>query len=99
MLKKNGFWEVFFRTFSSIGVFSLGIVKAKYHGVLDLYHACIYFYLHFQYNGFFILWMQKKGIIISEKQNRMIFNLMFVGCFLGYGLSLIGYGLPSSIVF
>lgn len=92
----------FFALFSSLGVLSLSVMMATKHVVQDLYLASTYFYLHFQYNGFFelscigllLFSLKEIGIEISEVQNRNLFLLLFLGTFFCYGLSVLWMNLP-----
>ena len=78
---------LFFAVISSVGVFNLGYMMMSKTATQDLYLASEYYYLHFQYNGFFIFScigfllfsMKQAGSGISEKQNKLIFWLLFVG--------------------
>lgn len=87
----------FFATFSAIGIFGLAYFSSKKEEFDVLFRASTYFYLHYQYNGFFIfsciglllISLKKLGIEIEEKLNKTIFYLLFYGCFLGYGLSIL----------
>lgn len=87
----------FFATFSAIGIFGLAYFSSKKEEFDVLFRASTYFYLHYQYNGFFIfsciglllISLKKLGIEIEEKLNNTIFYLLFFGCFLGYGLSIL----------
>lgn len=93
---------LFFAVFSSLGVFSLSYMMASRNINQDFYLACTYFYLHFQYNGFFIFScigmlmgsLKRINAEITSQQNRIIFWLMFAGCLLGYGLSVLWMKLP-----
>lgn len=82
---------VFFMVVSSVGPFSLGPIIAQ--GMKDTiwYDLAIYFYLHFQYNGWFLLAIisivlfQLKGI---DKDNwQRAFNLFFLSTILNFSLS------------
>ena len=87
----------FFATCSAIGIFGLAYFSSKKEEFDVLFRASTYFYLHYQYNGFFIfsciglllISLKKLGIEIEEKLNNTIFYLLFFGCFLGYGLSIL----------
>lgn len=89
--------SAFFATFSAIGIFGLAYFSSKKEEFDVLFRASTYFYLHYQYNGFFIfsciglllISLKKLGIEIEEKLNKTIFYLLFFGCFLGYGLSIL----------
>ncbi|WP_187478369.1 hypothetical protein [Amniculibacterium sp. G2-70] len=92
----------FFAVFSSLGVFTLSIMMATKNFSQDVFLASEYFYLHFQYNGFFIFSciafllnnLKKMGVAPSEKENNLIFWLSFVGCLVGYGLSVLWFKMP-----
>ena len=92
----------FFAVLSSLGVFTLSYMMSTKNVVQELYLASTYFYLHFQYNGFFIFsclgllfyHLKEKGILISSTESKMIFWLLFIGCFIGFGLSVLWLKLP-----
>ena len=96
---------LFFAVISSVGIFNLGYMMMSKTATQDLYLASEYYYLHFQYNGFFIFScigfllfsMKQAGSGISEKQNKLIFWLLFIGCVIGYGLSVLWMKMPVSI--
>lgn len=96
---------LFFAVISSVGVFNLGYMMMSKTATQDLYLASEYYYLHFQYNGFFIFScigfllfsMKQAGSGIFEKQNKLIFWLLFIGCVIGYGLSVLWMKMPVSI--
>lgn len=93
---------LFFAVFSSIGVFSLAYFKTSGNMNRDLFLAAEYYYLHFQYNGFFIFSgiglllfsLKEVNSEISERKNKVIFWFMFFGCLVGYGLSVLWMKLP-----
>lgn len=87
----------FFATFSAIGIFGLAYFSIKKDNFEILFKASTYFYLHYQYNGFFLftciglflILLNNSGIQIQEKFNKTIFWLLFFSCFFGYGLSIL----------
>lgn len=93
---------LFFAVLSSIGVFYLGYMMGSGNINQDYYLASTYYYLHFQYNGFFIFScigfllysLREVGAEISEKDNKIVFWTMFLGCIVGYGLSVLWMKLP-----
>ena len=93
---------LFFAMFSSIGVFALSYMMMSGNVNQNIYLASTYFYLHFQYNGLFIFGciavllthLKSIGIIITESENKTLFWLMFFGCLIGYGLSVLWWPLP-----
>jgi len=95
----------FFAVISSLGVFNLGYMKMSGNITQDMYLGSEYYYLHFQYNGFFIFSciglllysLKEAGVEISVQKNKLIFWLMFVGCFIGFGLSVLWVEMPVYI--
>lgn len=93
---------LFFSSISSAGVFLLAYMMATKNIDQNIYLASTYYYLHFQYNGFFIFSciglliysLNKIGAEISFRENKTAFLLMFVGCIIGYGLSVLWAKLP-----
>ena len=77
---------LFFAVISSAGVFSLSYMMMSGNITQTLYLASTYYYLHFQYNGFFIFCciglliysLKQIGAEIGEKENKLIFWLMFL---------------------
>ncbi|MEK6480951.1 hypothetical protein WJR50_25640 [Catalinimonas sp. 4WD22] len=68
---------------SSVGPFALGPIMANGLSATHWYHLAIYFYLHFQYNGWFLLavmglffyWLEKNNIGYSKKDGQVFFWL------------------------
>ncbi|MDQ0477873.1 hypothetical protein [Chryseobacterium sp. MDT2-18] len=93
---------LFFSVISSVGVFGLSYMMASGNMPQNLYLASTYYYLHFQYNGFFIFScigllihsLNEIGAEISDQENKMIFWLMFTGCLIGFGLSVLWMKIP-----
>jgi hypothetical protein len=53
---------------SSIGPFSLGYLKANHLDHANMYRFAIYFYLHFQYNGFFLFGILSLLMTLVEEK-------------------------------
>lgn len=93
---------LFFAFFSSLGVFNLSFMKFTHHISQDLYLASTYFYLHFQYNGFFIFsciglfinTLEDIGAKLNSSEIYLNFWLLFFSCVLGFGLSILWLELP-----
>ena len=93
---------LFFAVISSVGVFGLSYMMSSGNMTQNLYLASTYYYLHFQYNGFFIFTciglllhsLREIGAEILEKDNKIIFWLMFIGCVIGFGLSVLWMKMP-----
>ena len=96
---------LFFLFLSSLGPWGLVAVVIQGTAGTDLYKQIIYFYLHFQYNGWFIfaligLWLkyyETKGAKFSEKTSSRTFNILFFSNIAAYALSLLGFTLPAYI--
>jgi hypothetical protein len=91
---------------STLGPFALAVIMADKLGGKDLYNQAIYFYLHFQYNGWFTLGLagiilsklEEKGITLNMSSIRLSFWLIFISCIPAYFLSLLSYSLPQWII-
>jgi len=88
---------LFFNIISSLGTFFLAYMMASKTIVQDLYLSSIYFYLHFQYNGWFFFAI--VGLFIGSlkniKQNlNFIFWVLFISCIVTYFLSILWIKLP-----
>lgn len=101
-LSKNWFKAaLFFNVISSFGTFGLAYMMVGKNFEQDYYLSSIYYYLHFQYNGWF--WFACVGLFMSqitpnynlEKANRLIFNLFFFSCIPAYLLSVLWLKLPT----
>lgn len=96
---------LFFAVISSAGVFNLGYMMSSNNVTQDWYLGSEYYYLHFQYNGFFIFSciglllysLKEAGSAIGAGENRLLFWLMFIGCLIGFGLSVLWLKLPMYI--
>jgi hypothetical protein len=92
--------SLFFGVFSSIGTFVLAYMMATKNVPQDLYLSSIYFYLHFQYNGWF--WFACTGLFVSYLQpnltnardNETVFQLFAWSCLPAYLLSVLWLKLP-----
>jgi len=98
--------SLLFLILSSAGPFALGAFMAKGLSSHPVYDLSIYFYLHFQYNGWFAFAL--IGIIIAIYESKLsvkntkslhyFFWLMFLSCIPGYLLSTL-YLNPARPVF
>ena len=90
-----------FNAVSSLGAFSLAYMMANKIAHPNWYLAAIYFFLHFQYNGWFLfaciglLAAKLKAQFISEKLQRVIFYLFAFACVPTYFLSALWLPLPT----
>jgi hypothetical protein len=97
-------FALLFFVLSSLGPFFLGYLKANSLDYSDLYRFSIYFYLHFQYNGFFFLGILSLLVKLFEEQmsNEHLQSIargsyILIGCCVpAYFLSII-WAQPSMI--
>jgi len=103
-LSKNWFKaSLFFNVISSLGTFALAYMMVSKNIQQNEYLSSIYFYLHFQYNGWFFF--ACMGLLISflqlKKEENLFFNktfwLFFVSCIPAYFLSTLWLKLPTWI--
>ena len=94
-----------FNVLSSVGTFALAFMMATKNFNTNFHLGALYFYLHFQYNGFFsfacigLLLASIKVVMPVLLNNRLIFALFFYACFPAYLLSTLWANLPSWLVF
>lgn len=95
---------LFFNILSTLGTFYLSYMMATKSIDQHSYLATVYWYLHFQYNGWFffscvglfIHYLQQKGI--SLKTAATIFWLLALSCVPAYGLSVLWLDLPIALL-
>ena len=88
---------LWFMVFSSIGPWTLGVIMNTLGSTSSWYRNAIYFYLHFQYNGWFILALfgilffvfEKYSIHIPKKIFNIFFRLFALGIILTFALSVL----------
>lgn len=84
-----------FNTISSFGAFSLAFMMANKIVNQNYYLIAVYFFLHFQYNGWFFfaiagLWFSKlKALKINFPNEKIIFWLFAFACIPCYFLSIL----------
>jgi len=92
-----------FNVFSSLGAFSLAYIMAARITNQSFQLAAVYFFLHFQYNGWFffacmgLLVSQIERIKVVKKQLGVIFWLFCIACIPAYFLSALWMPIPFSI--
>jgi len=88
---------LWFMVLSSIGPWTLGVIMNTLGSTSSWYRNAIYFYLHFQYNGWFILALfgilffvfEKYSIHIPKKIFNIFFRLFALGIILTFALSVL----------
>ena len=92
---------------SSIGPWALGYIMVKFGKESPLYSGAIYFYLHFQYNGWmlpgiiglFLRYVEQKKIEFNTKNQKYSLWLFGLGIFLSLPLSWTGLVTVPSFYF
>ncbi|WP_188362990.1 hypothetical protein [Flavobacterium orientale] len=98
--KKWFLLSLFFGVLSSLGTFALAYMMATKNVPQDWYLSSIYFYLHFQYNGWF--WFACTGLFVSllqptlklTRDNTFAYRLFAWSCLPAYLLSVLWMQLP-----
>jgi hypothetical protein len=92
--------SLIFNALSSLGAFALAYMMANKITHQSWYLAAIYFFLHFQYNGWFffacmgLLANKLNAQFVSEKLQRILFYLFAFACIPTYFLSALWLPLP-----
>lgn len=92
-----------FNFISSFGPWGLAVIASQGLKGSDIYFQAIYFYLHFQYNGWlsfvlFGLWtgyMEYRQVLTAGKNTQNAFLLLVTGTALTLFLSFLGFEIPS----
>lgn len=90
-----------FNVLSSLGAFSLAYMLATKNLHQDFYLACIYFFLHFQYNGWFFFactgLLSYRLILfgVAQKSLKKVFWLFAGACIPAYFLSALWIPMPQ----
>lgn len=96
-------WALVFMLLSSLGTLSLILMMATKNIEQHTYLASVYWYLHFQYNGWFFFgcmgllydYLGKRYTYFNT--NRLAFRLIAYSCVPAYGLSILWMHLPVLI--
>lgn len=94
---------VVFNVVSSLGAFGLGYLMANRIASQEWYLAAIYFFLHFQYNGWFFFaamglllqWLTEKKLAPDNATSNKIFWLFFLAAVPAYFLSALWLPIPG----
>ncbi len=97
---------LFFMVLSSLGPWAMGPIMATGHIGDSLYFNAIYFYLHFQYNGWFafavtglLFWLlEKYNVGFNRAIALAFFRLMFWSCLPAFALSVL-WTKPNGLVY
>ncbi len=83
---------LFFMLFSGLGPWFLGLIIKLFGKESALYYDTIYFYLHFQYNAWFLFsllgislyFVEKQGVRMPEKKLKILHYVLVSGTILSY---------------
>ncbi len=98
-------WGLIFSVISALGPFSLAYQMTAKLANQDWYLASVYYYLHFQYNGWFLfagmglLTDQFAGVKTAQKTLRNAFYLFCAACIPAYFLSVLWLPVAGSIYY
>lgn len=100
---KVGFWMMIL---STVGPWVVGILSAKGLNGSEFYDAALYFFLHFQYNGWFTFailgicfyLLEKYSITFKQKEARLFYILFTLAVIPSYFLSLLGLSFRNYII-
>jgi len=89
-----------FMLISSLGPLALGPIIVGGFRDTNWYDMAIYYYLHFQYNGWFTLavfglfikLMEQSGVRINERYVKLLYRLLVIGTIMTLSLSALGFG-------
>lgn len=92
---------LFFNVISALGAFYLAYMMATKTATNMRYLSSLYYYLHFQYNGWFIFgcmgllvpWLEAAGI--KKSKLNLSFYLLTISCLFAYFLSAIWLPIPK----
>lgn len=93
-----------FGVISSLGTYCLAYMMASKHVIQNLYLASVYFYLHFQYNGWFLfaciglLIAAIKNLNPDFKVSDKSFYLLAGACIPAYLLSVLWLNFPTYLL-
>ena len=88
-------WALAYMVISSVGPWALGAIMGTLGAESVWYRLAIYFYLHFQYNGWMVLALvgallygiEQGGLLIPKKRFNLFFWSMNIGIVLSFFLS------------
>ncbi|MBT8228882.1 MAG: hypothetical protein KJO50_01385 [Bacteroidia bacterium] len=98
--------SLIFLFISTIGAWSLGPILLSSAGKSSLYYGAIQFFLHFQFNGWFIFamiaiflqLMHDKGVILPGKNIDRFYFLLSISCILTFALA-VTWSTPDKFIF
>ncbi|NND06855.1 MAG: hypothetical protein HKN87_10790 [Saprospiraceae bacterium] len=95
-----------FMIVSTMGTWALGFIMNSPLKGTAWYYASIQFFLHYQFNGWFIFaalalayrYWENKGLNLSTTLSRLFYQLLLVSCILTYALA-VTWSTPDKLIF
>lgn len=95
-----------FMFLSTLGVWAMGPIMASSLRGSAFYYMAVQFYLHFQFNGWFLFavlalffkFMENREVVFAERQQILFYRLLLVSCLLTYALA-VAWSQPELSVF
>jgi len=89
--------------FSSVGTFALAYLMATGSHSQELTIGSLYFFLHFQYNGWFFFscaglffyWLHNAGISVNANTSKLLWRLLALSVIPGFFLSTLWMAIPG----
>jgi hypothetical protein len=98
--------SLFFLALSTVGIWAMGPIMASGLRTTAWYYGAVQFFLHFQFNGWFVFALlalmfklfKDHDISISLKTNKKFHLFLTISCFLTYALS-VTWSTPDKLLF
>ncbi len=99
---KTGLW---LGLLSTLAPFAIGALSAKGLGGSEAYNSAVYFFLHFQYNGWFqfvalgifFKWLEMDSVNFDAQKARQFYALFTISIIPAYLLSLLGMSFGRAV--
>ncbi len=99
---KSGLW---LGLLSTLAPFAIGALSAKGLGGTEAYNSAVYFFLHFQYNGWFqfvavglfFKWLERDGVVFDPRLAGQSHGLFLAAVVPAYLLSLLGMSFGRAV--
>jgi hypothetical protein len=103
LLLKSALWFLFI---STLGTWALGAMMNSSLRGTAWYYGVIQFFLHFQFNGWFVFavlailfkFLEDKGILIKKTLFRNFYLLLVISCIFTYALA-VTWSTPDKLIF
>lgn len=100
---KSGLW---LGLLSTLAPWAIGVLSAKGLGQSEAYRSAVYFFLHFQYNGWFqfvafglfFRWLEMDDVHFDPKKARLVYVFFAVSVIPAYTLSLLGMSFSGFVI-